>query len=376
MRIFKMAALLAILELWALGSIAFAAAASPDLLNARKEAEAKGYTFITGHDEILAKAKDEGRLRVLSSLQPGALKEMAKAFMQKYPFIDVHAEESTGTEAAQRLLLGLEAGMVRDWDTFNLSADFYDQLAPHTRKFDILGMAKHGVLSFPTGMIDPHNRNIIAWGSSVSAIAYNRSLIPLDKVPNKWEDFLKPEFKGRKLLVDIRPTGMVSLVQAMGEQWVINYARGLKEQEPIWVRGHSRSLTAMVAGEYGLFQLTNYNSCMRSLQRDPKKSLVCKIIEPVPVRLVGTEAVFSPAPHPYAALLWLEFEASPEGQKIIDEHDMLTSSMYAPGSAVEELTRGKKVSVNNWDTYSLTSKWIKMIVEAFGFPRAAGTKKK
>ncbi|MBI2988234.1 MAG: ABC transporter substrate-binding protein [Deltaproteobacteria bacterium] len=356
MRIFKMAALLAILELWALGSIAFAAAASPDLLNAKKEAEAKGYTFITAHDEILAKAKDERRLRVLSSLQPDALKEMAKAFMQKYPFIDVHAEESTGTEAAQRLLLGLEAGMVRDWDTFNLSADFYDQLAPHTRKFDILGMAKHGVLSIPTGMIDPHNRNIIAWGSSVSAIAYNRTLIPLDKVPNKWEDFLKPEFKGRKLLVDIRPTGMVSLVQAMGEQWVINYARGLKEQEPIWVRGHSRSLTAMVAGEYGLFQLTNYNSCMR--------------------RLVGTEAVFSPAPRPYAALLWLEFQASPEGQKIIDEHDMLTSSMYAPGSAVEELTREKKVSVNDWDTYSLTSKWMKMIIEAFGFPRAAGPKKK
>lgn len=47
---------------------------SPDLLKAKQQAEAKGYIFLTNHDEIVEKAKKEGKLRVLSSQQSVTIK--------------------------------------------------------------------------------------------------------------------------------------------------------------------------------------------------------------------------------------------------------------------------------------------------------------
>ena len=55
------------------GAIAFAATASPSLAKAKADAEAKGYIFEASRDEILAKAKKEGKVRVLSTIEPAAL---------------------------------------------------------------------------------------------------------------------------------------------------------------------------------------------------------------------------------------------------------------------------------------------------------------
>ena len=43
-------------------------AASPTLEQSKKEAEAKGHILFTTHDEIVAMAKKEGKLRVMTAL--------------------------------------------------------------------------------------------------------------------------------------------------------------------------------------------------------------------------------------------------------------------------------------------------------------------
>jgi len=94
------------------------------------------------------------------------------------------------------------------------------------------------------------------------------------------------------------------------------------------------------------------------------------VIEPIPVRPLIAQAVVNNAPHPNSALLFLEFLASPEGQRIMDENEPHRSSMYVPGSELEKIVRGRKVAVVDTENIHLVSKWMKMIVEAFGFPRA------
>jgi ABC-type Fe3+ transport system substrate-binding protein len=235
-------------------------------------------------------------------------------------------------------------------------------------------MAQQGILAIPVKMIDPKNRNITAAASAIQAVAYNKTLIPAGKVPNTWEDFLKPEFKGRKFMIDIRPHGFGSMAAGLGIEWVQNYARKLKEQEPIWVRGYSRTLTAIAAGEYALHQQVNFHSCMQVAEKDPSKSMVCKVLEPIPVRLSEEEGILQNAPRPHAALLWLEFQASPAGQKIIDKYEPLKSSIYAPGSELERITRGKKLLVGDWNVYDNIDRWVQMTVEAFGFPKAESLK--
>ena len=345
-------------------------AAEPALLKARQAAQAKGFLFETNHDEILARAKKEAKLRVISSLDPETTKQMSEAFKQKYPFIDFSLTAVDGTEAAQRLLLELKAGGAKNWDTIHLSRDFYNEFSEYIKKIDILGMAEQRVLAIPTGMIDPNKRNIVAEASAIQVVVFNKDLISPEKIPNSWEDFLRPEFKGRKFLVDIRPHGIVSMVPAMGEAWVKNYAAKLKEQEPIWVRGYARALASLSAGEYALHQQANYQSCVEIAEKNPKKSVVCKIIEPVPVRLIELQGVTALAPNPYAALLWLEFQATPVGQRIIDKFEPLKSSVYGPGSELAKVTQGKKLSVDRWDSYAQIPGWYEMIEKAFGLPQA------
>jgi ABC-type Fe3+ transport system substrate-binding protein len=356
--------------LFFVGSSAFAASApGATLQKAKQAAEAKGYAFITSRDEILAGAKKEGKLRASSSLDPNTFKPLMDAFKKKYPFVDIEIQEMTGTDTAQRFLLELKAGTVKEWDTLHLPEDFYTDYAPHAKKFDVLGMAEQGVLKINPKMVDPEYRSVVSIGSAVCAIAYNKNHLAADKVPNKWEDFLKPEFKGRKFLVDIRPYCLAALAPAMGEEWVKNYARKIKEQEPIWVRGQTRAMSGIIAGEYALHQMTQYHSCMRAAAKDITKSLVCKIIEPVPAKIQDVEGVMQSAPNPNRALLFIEHNASPEAQKIIDEFNPLKSNVFGDGE-IARLLKGKKVSLNDFRTYHGGPERIKMIIEAYGFPKA------
>jgi hypothetical protein len=346
------------------------AASAADLKKAQADAQSKGYTFELSHDAIVAKAKKErGKLRGHISQDPPTFKAVADAFKAEYPFVDPQIEELTGTDATQRFFLQVKAGRAGDWDAGHLSDEVYNDYLPYLKKFDILGMARHGVLRIPREIIDPANRNIAAVNSGMQVIAYNKKLLAADKLPNAWEDFLKPEFKGRKFTADIRPTEIAALVPAWGLEKTLEFARKIAAQEPVWVRGATRTLTAMAAGEYSLFLGPNFNTVMRAIKKDPSGTLDLKVIEPVPVRLTEALAILASSERPYTALLWIEFQASPKGQKIVDDLHPYGASAFIPGSAQEKLVRGKPTSVVQWDHFSKLGEYQAKVVEAYGFPK-------
>jgi iron(III) transport system substrate-binding protein len=345
-----------------------AAAASAALQKAKQEAEAKGFIFETSRDEIIAKAKKEGKLRVLTSLENEALKPVSEAFKKKYPFIDLRAEEIAGTDTYQRMLLEMKSGAASGWDVNYLTTDYYDDYFPYQKKFDVLGMAQQGVLQIPVGMIDPVNRNIVSYTTNTQVVAYNKKLISEDKVPNSWEDFLKPEFKGRKFVVDIRPQEVANLVPAWGLEKTLQFAKALADQSPIWVRGHSRTIAAITAGEYAMLLGANLNSTKRAMAKDRAGVLAYKVVEPIPIRIADHEAVFGKAASPYAGLLWLEFIAGPETQQIINRDDK--GSVFFPGTTPHQLTQGRKVTLVAWEHAPKLEELQKKVFEAYGFPKA------
>ncbi len=345
-----------------------AAQANPALAKAKKDAEAKGFQFVTSHDEIVANAKKEAALRVLHSFQPPAMNAMRDAFSKKYPFIKLSYEELTGTEAGQRFLLEQKAGVQHNWDVIHLSSDTYREHFPFLLKADLLGMAQSGVLQIIPKMIDPDTRNTMAASTTVGAVAYNKDLMPAAQVPKNWEDFLRPELKGKKFLVELRPNNLAALVPVMGKEWVLNYARKLAAQDPVWVRGVSKSLTSMAAGEHSLHQLLYWHNVAQFKNKARNIDLV--LIEPVPVRLTEPYGIAIGSQHPYSAMLFLEFLSSAEGQKIIDDVEPLKSSMYFPGAKVEQAIRGKKVSLIDWKQLDDVAGIMQEIIAAYGFPKA------
>jgi len=349
-----------------------AAESSDALLKAKNEAEARGFIFETSRDAIVAKAKKEGAVKVLSGLDPGLYSNMMASFRKKYPFLKVEMAEITGPDSAQRFILELKSKSRNDFDVAHASTEFYPEYIPFAKKFDLLGMAEFGVLRMPPKMVDPKHRSLAALGSALTVVAYNKNLLPADKIPSKWDDFLKPEFKDRKFLVDMRPHAFAAYPacpqEGLGLEWMLKYARGVRDQNPIWSRGHSSALNSILAGEYAIHSGTHYQSVMRAMAKDPTGALQFKMVEPVPVRLTALELVLASAQHPYASLLFMEHEASPEGQDIIDKQDFVGSIFY-PGSNMSKTIQGKKLCINGFADFHDSSKWMAMAVEAFGFPK-------
>ena len=89
------------------------AAQAPSVLKAKQQADIKGFLFETQHDEIIVKAKNERKLKVLSYLDREGRKAMADAFTKKYPFVEVETQEIGGTDEYQRFLPELKTGKLK-----------------------------------------------------------------------------------------------------------------------------------------------------------------------------------------------------------------------------------------------------------------------
>jgi iron(III) transport system substrate-binding protein len=348
------------------------AAAIPSLSEARKDAQAKGYEFFASHDEVVALAQKEGRLRVNSGLETRAFKPLIDAFKQKYPFmVDVHVDEIAGREAYQRFLLEVKAGQAKEWDLTHIPIDFAQDYIPQLKKHDIVGMAKAGVLKIDPRMIHPIERNVVSVTSSITVVSYNKDLISEAVVPSKWEDFLKPEFKGRKFILDTRPTEVAALIPVWGLERTLDFARKLAAQQPVWGSSGTRSNTSILAGEYPLSFGASYNVVKRVAAKDTLGKLAFKLSEPIPTRILNhPSGILKMSSHPHAALLWLEFLASAQGQEIIDKYEPDAASVFTRGSVAEQLTRGKQLSVVDWNHFTKFQEYTDKLISAYGFPKA------
>jgi ABC-type Fe3+ transport system substrate-binding protein len=313
-------------------------------------------------------AKREGKLRVAANMGRSAIKATTAAFKKKYPFIDdIYIAETTGTETAQRMLLEIQSGAAKEWDIVDVAVQVRSGFNPYLWKVDLLGMAKQGVLQIPPPMIDQKYVNVIAFENNFQVTAYNVMVVPPDLVPKTWEDLLRPELKGRKFALDIRPKDVAALVPIWGLEKTLDFARKIAPQQPIWVRG-SGALTSMIAGEIPMVVGPNFDAVKRAQRKDRAGVLQYVVLEPVPVRFANAQGILSTSQHPHAALLWLEWLASPEAQKIAEETEF-SSSVHVRGSLVEQELRGKKLSAVDWEHYHDVERWEGEVAKAYGFPK-------
>jgi ABC-type Fe3+ transport system substrate-binding protein len=129
----------------------------------------------------------------------------------------------------------------------------YLEYPPYLKKVDLLGMASRGVLKIPPPMVDSKYRNVLAIENNLQVTAYNAGIVATNLVPKTWQDFLKPEFKGRKLAVDIQPSEVAALIPVWGLEKTLEFARNIAVQQPIWVRGAARTMPYIATGEIQCF---------------------------------------------------------------------------------------------------------------------------
>jgi ABC-type Fe3+ transport system substrate-binding protein len=198
---------------------------------------------------------------------------------------------------------------------------------------------------------------------------YHTKIVPPDKAPVGWDSCLYPQWKG-KVAFDTKPRALAFLIPTWGEEKVMDYARKVKGNEPIWSPGATAAIVKQSTGEFPLYCGVMMHSAYRQLKNDPTLPLKMVVPSPLPIGVLEPEAISVNAKNPHAGLLWLEFMASKEGQKIADDINPGRASLLVEGTVAYQASKETKVSLCGPRCSAGADKVMeKIAVEAWNFPK-------
>jgi iron(III) transport system substrate-binding protein len=265
-------------------------------------------------DVVIEAARKEGQLGFATSISTSDFPKFLQAFTAQYPFIDA----SSGLYSAPtgRVLARVDAEMKAG----NLSFDVLHvaSLAPFlalSKSADLLGYASPELDAYPP---QAHDRDQWATARIVGIImAHNKNVLAPAKAPKSWLDMLKPEFKGRKLVIQDSAAGtafnqMYILEKLLGTEFMRKWG----EQQPVVVATAAQLIDMLVRGEASVGATVDH---FRAFEPNAVKAGIVGVYptEGMPLALAPV-AILKAAPHPNAARLFVDFMLSERGQTLLD----------------------------------------------------------
>jgi iron(III) transport system substrate-binding protein len=285
---------------------------APNLAAAANEEILMKTQTLTGRareEFLVAGAKREGEVADYTSANLQMSDPLAKLFEKKYPFIKVNLARIGGSKIIQRAETEAKAGL-----------HAVDVIG--TGELGIVNLIDRGLIAKSVSPMRENLREGFAdqeglWTVQHATLlfsAYNRKLVKADEVPRSWEDFLDPKWKGKLSLDTEAFEWMGFLLKHMGEQRAMRYFERLTKQDVKFLRGRSLQLQLLAGGEFPITMVSNANLIL-DLRRAGAP------IEPIrisPVLLRPSLLLLAAkAPHPHAALLYLDFLLSKDGQSLV-----------------------------------------------------------
>lgn len=331
----------------------------------KESSSGSGGATWASHEALVAAAKKEGKLNVITSLEEDVNEALVKGFTAKYPDIDLKISELENAEG-QKFLLELQAGQV-DYDSFHYSGDNnLDEWKPYMSDIDLGELADAGVVDIPKEAINPKSPNMMSAGTGLGVLAYNKKVISENELPATYEDFLDPKWK-HKFMVQIDGDHFVELMQAWGKDKVLDYGRKIAAQDPVWTDSNTAGLTLMASGEVPMFLNTHYQSAFRLQSKQPEV-IGIKFLDPIPGGYSHIEAIRKDTKSPASAVLFYEYLMTPEAQNYLYDIEPVTSSVYGEDSKQAATVAGRDLSILDWSTFANHAEWGKELAKAFGFP--------
>ena len=259
-----------------------------------------------------AEAKREGTVVLYSTMTLDDAAPLLAGFEKKYA-IKVNMWRAFNQKLIQRSLAEARAGQY--------PVDVYEGNGPALEimhreglleKFYSPAFADIPPNAFPRhGYYAPDNLLFTVMG-------YNTRLVKPEDLPKTYEDLLNPKWRGKLGIESSNVAWFMGVAKAMGEAKGLEYFRKLAAMHPQVRSGHTLLTELMSAGEIPVV-VTLYN---QGVDRAKAKGapVAWQALQPAFGRVDGI-AVAKRAPHPHAALLFIDFVLSPEGQQIIKEQN-------------------------------------------------------
>jgi spermidine/putrescine-binding protein len=318
-------------------------------------------------EHILEGARKEGKLIVSPGFEESTTPHLIDAFKKKYSFIKdvVWSKPADFRKQLGELIEGKTVV-----DAFRPAPNVWSQYFSNNlfRMYDYKKIVQNGQLNFPQEMID--DSGVVIWsGSIIGIMAYNANRVSAESLPTGWESCLDAKWSG-KFTVDSKPNVLASLASRWGQDKLLDYARKLKQNNPIVVRGSTQGLTKLAAGEFTFMCGVYLHALERFVRENPSAPIKRLAPNPLPAAFHEPTAVFARAPNRHAALLWIEFLASPEGQAVLDGVDPGRASFLVPKTLAHKLATGANVSICAVGCRDREDDLMKRIaVDAWGLPK-------
>ena len=141
---------------------------------------------------------------------------------------------------------------------------------------------------------------------SASGFAYNTKMLARKDVPRTWQELADPKWK-RRFTVDAGLSPLARLVPVIGRKAVLDLARKVAANQPIYSDGQPNSATKVVTGEVPLGAMT-----LSSALDKREKGAPIDLSYPEPQAIISQQVIYvtKGAPHPNLAKLWAAWLAS------------------------------------------------------------------
>ena len=170
----------------------------------------------------------------------------------------------------------------------------------------------------------PKHRHYVADRFNFFTIGYNTNLVKPEEVPNSYEELVHPRWAGRVGLEGSDVDWFGAVVKSMGEEKGLAFFRKLADSRPQIRTGHTLMAELVASGEIPLAAtLYNHNVERLIVKGAPVK---WKAIQPTFGR-PNAIGVAKRAPHPHAAMVFVDFMLSKEGQTILKERNRVPASL-------------------------------------------------
>lgn len=289
----------------------------------------------TSMAEIEAAANKEGRFVWYDSINADQAGQILAEFRKAYPAI---TPEFVEVPAAQRIARvtqeSLAGGPTADFmtDTLGAGQSLVEQGLLRSIDWAATGMdlSSRRVL----------NEHFLATHAAIYVQIYNTSKVTGDAAPATYDDLLKPEWANR-IGTWNRPTGMVGIAAAWGEEKTSEYAQQFAKVTPRLYRSGAAAAEAVGAGEIDVGAFLPYNTVLPTIRKGAPVEVV--LSEPVPV--VSLYALLpNKGENPNASLLFLNWLTSADGAAVL-EAATGRGNPFIPGTPSATLLGDKKTAL-------------------------------
>ena len=282
------------------------------------------------------------------------IKPLIDRFEQKYPYVRIELARASSADTARKVIEEYRAGFDKV-DAFELAS--HGLVVPRDEGIlQPFRSPEQG--AFAADPVEP-GRHWVVVRESYTGIGFNTKLLPPERAPKTYLALLDAQWRGRMAISGVSTTA-VNWVGTMLIAQGPDFVRKLGTQNIRIYNLTGRALAnLMTAGEV-MLSPTIYNSHVAA-SAEKGAPLGWFAPGPVPVTDTGV-ALARKAPHPHAALLFIDFLMSKEGQVLYQElgYDSPRSDVAGAGARME------KVYLTNRGNYIREYEdWAKLYQDVF-----------